>query len=380
MRILLVNYEYPPIGAGAANAAWHIARELKHLGVTVDVLTARYASLKGRTNEDGVTVHRIPSLRRYRDKSSIVEMASFLISASLYLPRLVRQRSYDAAIVFFSLPCGPLGLLGDVVGHVPYVVSLRGGDVPGSEPGLKTLQRILAPARRMVLKKAQAVVANSVGLKRQSERVDPYPVQVIPNGIDTDFFQPCDHANGIFRFLFVGRFQPQKNLFFLLEAMHHLAHQSQTPFEIHLVGDGPLRGNLEQDAHRLGLHGKIVWHGWCDRPTLRGIYQHADCTLNPSLYEGMPNVLLESMACGVPVIASDVMGNNEVVRDAHTGYLFPLDEQDAFIRAMRNVLEDRGHARRLGQNARATVTGEFTWAKTAYRYLELFRGSAQHAV
>ena len=91
MNILLINYEYPPIGAGASNATWYIARYLSKLGCKAVVLTSRYRHLLGKKIEEGITVYRLPALRKSREKSNIIEMGSFLLTASAMLPFLLRK-------------------------------------------------------------------------------------------------------------------------------------------------------------------------------------------------------------------------------------------------------------------------------------------------
>ncbi|MCI0654906.1 MAG: glycosyltransferase, partial [Methylococcaceae bacterium] len=165
MNLLLINYEYPPVGAGAANATWYMARELAALGHTPTVLTARFHELNGWSEEDGVRVYRCAALRGRRDRSSLIEMASFLLSAFLVLPRIARRSQAQGVIVFFSFPSGPLAWWAHRRWKIPYVVSLRGGDVPGAEPGLARMHRLRAPLRRRLLREARRVVATSEGLK-----------------------------------------------------------------------------------------------------------------------------------------------------------------------------------------------------------------------
>jgi glycosyltransferase involved in cell wall biosynthesis len=376
MRILLINYEYPPIGGGAATATAAIAGHLTSLGHAVTVLTSRFRNLRGEIREGDVRVLRCPAIRKRPDRSGIIEMLSFLISAFLILGSVIRRHRIEASIVFFSFPCGPLGLWGLKKGNVPYVISLRGGDVPGNEAALDPLHRILTPLRRLIFRRSVAVVANSRSLKEMSERADPYPVQVIPNGIDTDFFCPDENCNEAehrpFVFLFVGRFQMQKNLFYLFDHIASLRRSKVGPFVLHLVGDGPQRDELHDHAKNLGIVDCLVWHGWVDKESLRDIYRRTDCLVNPSLYEGMPNAVLEAMACGLPVIASHVSGNDAVVRHGETGWLFDLDKPDTFVTALRTVMEDPGLARRMGEKGRTWVVDDFSWGRAAQAYADLF--------
>src|SRR5437588_11302229 len=191
MRILLVSYEYPPVGAGAATAGGAIAKALIELGHRVVVLTGRFKGLPPQYEDQGIIIQRVPSLRRRVDRSDLLEMASFLAAGLMFVPTIVRTRRVEVAIVFFSMPCGPIGLLGRWLCGVPYIISLRGGDVPGAEPALNFLHRLISPIRRAVLKNSIANVANSEGLRKMAETSDPFPVQVIRNGVDTEFVIPA---------------------------------------------------------------------------------------------------------------------------------------------------------------------------------------------
>ena len=373
MRILLVTYEYPPVGAGAARAGSALARALTELGHRVVVLTGRFKDLPSRYEDQGIIIHRVPTLRRRMDRSHMLEMASFLAAGLMFIPRIIRTHRVGGAIVFFSMPCGPIGLLGRWICGVPYIISLRGGDVPGAEPSLTFLHRVLSPIRRAVLKNSFAIVANSNGLRKMAETADRFPVQVIPNAVDTEFFVPAHPKPGrdgsVLRILFVGRFRQQKNLPLLFR---QVARLPPTAFELHLVGDGPEKQRLEGLAQKLGIASAIRWHGWLPPAALPQVYQSADCLVNPSLYEGMSNVVLEAMACGLAVIASRVPGNDELVQEGETGFLFDLQKPDSLLNAFGQLMNDRDLCARLGANARNCVTKKFSWSKVAQAYLALF--------
>ena len=373
MNILILNYEYPPIGGGASNACYYLARELKFQGHNPVILTALFGKEKHYEECEGVTIYRCPSWRKHADQSNMLEMATYVCCALFYISKIIKRHDIRGAVVFFSMPCGPLGLYARYRAGLPYVISLRGGDVPGTEPVLNKLHAILSPIRRLVLRKGIAVVANSTGLKKLSECADPIPVRVIPNGVDTKFFSPKEKMKGIvFRFLFVGRFQKQKNLTYLLDNMAQLSQQCQTPFVLTLVGDGPLKEEVIKYAGTVGISNRIEWMSWCDKPILRTIYQQADCFINPSLYEGMPNTVLEAMACGLPIIASNVLGNDELVRHSETGYLFNLDRPDEFQDSLKDLLENPEKARRFGIAGRHCVETEYSWRRVAQEYVALF--------
>jgi glycosyltransferase involved in cell wall biosynthesis len=374
MRILLVNYEYPPVGAGAGTATQAIAKELVQSGHEAVVLTGRFAGLPNSSQEDGVVIQRVASFRKAKDRCTIPEMISFVASALVSLPGIVRRHRIEGALIFFSFPCGPIGLVARWRCGVPYVISLRGGDVPGNEPHLNSLHKLLAPIRHTVLRNSVAIVANSDGLRKLAEAADPFPVRTIPNGVDTAFFKPApaDHetkGGRRFRILFAGRLQAQKNLPLLFQQLAQLPSAS---YELHLVGDGPLNAHLRALANDLGIAAAITWHGWLSRSALREVYRSADCLVNPSLYEGMPNVVLEAMACGKPIIASRVAGNDAVVQEGVTGFLFSLNKPATLRELLQTLLSDPIRAAEMGRKGREWTERNFSWSRVAAAYVQLF--------
>jgi glycosyltransferase involved in cell wall biosynthesis len=375
MNILLVNYEFPPIGGGASNATWSIARELTRDGHTVTVLTSALGELKGYAEEDGVRVYRVRALRRARDRSNVVQMLAFAIAASLAARRIATASRPEACIAFFTFPSGPVALLLKRQLGFRYVISIRGGDAPGYLPELDWYHRLLRPLRRAILGNASAIVVNSRFLGGLSTRADPFPVQVIPNGVDGEFFSPpatrSRTNNEPFRFLYVGRFRSEKNLGALLDEVAALSQRTAEPFVLDLAGDGPQREHLARQAARLGLSERLKWHGWVNKEALRELYRRADALVHPSFVEGMSNTILEAMACGLAVIASDIGGNEDLVIAGATGRLFRLAEPGGLAAAMAEFLQNPHKAKELGAAGRKRALVEFSWQKTARSYLEL---------
>ena len=375
MNLLLINYEYPPIGGGAGNATMFIARALQRLGHRPTVLTSAYAEHSGIQDDAGVAVYRLNAGRSLADRASAREMLSFVFAALRAAPSIAADCAIDAIIVFFTLPCGAVALSLHRTLRLPYVVSLRGGDVPGFVPEIAWQHRLLAPVRRRVLRSARAIVANDAGLALLSSRADPFPVKVITNGVDSRFFMPRQTPKGgdPTVVLFVGRFHRQKNLPFFLKQMARLRAAAPQDWRLELAGDGEERPSLEEHVRRLGLADITTWHGWQkDKAGLLDLYRQADVVVNPSLYEGMPNVVLEAMACGLPVVASAVPGNNTLVHSGETGFLFPLGDGDALCAALQQIRDQPDLARALGESGRRRVEQDFSWEYVARCYLDLF--------
>jgi len=381
-RILMVNYEYPPLGGGAGNATLHIAREATRQGANVLVVTSAFGDLPARELTDGFEIRRIPTIRRFEEKCAAWEMAVFMASACLHVPLLAAKFKSDAVLAFFGVPCGPAAWLTKALSGRPYVVSLRGGDVPGFQPyDLARMHALTGPLIRFLWRGAGAVVPNSAGLAELARAFEPgldYPV--IPNGADIEMFRPREGLRrpGPVRLFFHGRVVYQKGLDTLMSALGLLA--PEPAWELHIVGDGPQRPELEAQARNLGMADRVFFRGWMRRPELAGIMRDMDVYAFASRDEGMPNAVLEAMASGLPVAATRIAGNEELVVPEVTGLLVapdsPGDLSIALARLIGGHDDPQAQAWRenLGLAGRELVEREYSWASVASRYLTLCEG------
>ena len=375
MRILALNYEYPPLGGGAGNATAYICRELVGLGCEVAVLTSGYRGLPAQDSVDGYELQRVPVLRKRLDQSTPLEMASFVLSAAVPALQLARRFRPDVVHVYFAVPTGPLGVLIKRLVGTPYLLSLRGGDVPGFLPDtLGRLHRLTAPINGLVWREAGAVVANSEGLQQLAQRVaGAHRVHMAPNGVDLKTYHPEPRLDdGVFRALFVGRLVEQKGARYLLEAAARLRTEVGRPIEVVLVGAGPEEPVLRRLASALGLAGAVRFAGWASRSDMPAHYRNADCFVFPSFEEGMSNAVLEAMASGLPIITTDIYGNRDLFTSEGQGFLVPTADAASIAAVLRRLVVEPALRRTVGDRARARAA-EFGWQHTAASYLELSR-------
>jgi len=370
MHILILNSEYPPIGGGAANASAHIARELVKMGEQVTVLTVRYKNLPHSEDEMGVRVIRLPGLRRKADRSTAFEQTVFMLCAALLgLPLVLRLRP-QIALSFFGVPSGAAAWFWSFFLPFPYIVCLRGGDVPGFRPyDFAGYHRLLGPLLRKVWRRAAAVVANSQGLRNLAQAFDPrVDIQVIPNGVDLERFKAASRDWEPAQLLFVGRIVYQKGLDLLFNALGSLQNKA---WQLTLVGDGPRVERLKEQAKNLKIADRLKFAGWQSREQLAEYYGEANLFVYPSRHEGMPNAVLEAMASGLPVLASRIAGNEELVTDDQTGTLVPPEDVAALRTALEKILPDVEGRRRMGAAARKRVEENYSWQRVAKEYLQL---------
>ena len=367
MRLVILNSEYPPIGGGAGNASAHIASQLVKMGHEITVITARFADLPHQETSTNLTVIRIPALRRKLDRSGPLEQILFILSASFWTLRLVRQLKPNVTLAFFGVPSGAVALFIKLVTKIPYVVSLRGGDVPGFRPyDFGTYHKLIAPLLRIIWKQASAIVANSNGLRELAVQFDArFEIPVIPNGVDLELYRTDARSAVMPRLFSVGRIVHQKGLDL---AMHALAGLKELSWEWRIAGDGPQLDALKLLAQKLGITDRVQFLGWQAREQLIEQYHWSNLFLFPSRHEGMPNAVLEAMASGLPVIASRIAGSEELVSNGETGFLFPSEDIEALRNALHKLISDAALRQTMGNVARRHMEERYSWAATAKQY------------
>ena len=371
MRILLINYEYPPLGGGAANATANIARALAACGHTVFVMTSRWNDLPHEQVLAEHTVIRIPAHRTAVDRSNPLEMLSFMVSACFQVLKLRNRLAVDCTIAFFSIPSGPAAWVLKAATGAPYIVSLRGGDVPGVKvEGVQKYHILMKPVIQLLWNRAAHVVANSqslADLAAQSSRGKP--ILVIPNGVDMSFFTPgVNRQRG--RWMFAGRITAQKGLDHLIEAVSRLDPDERRSLRISVVGDGPYLPTCIQLAGRFGVSDQFEFEGWKRREQMLDYYQSSEGFVFPTLFEGMPNVLLEAMACGLPIISTRAPGVEGLVQE--NGWLVTPTNVDELSDRLRYALRHPDELRDMGESSRR-IAESFSWGSVAQHYAELMR-------
>jgi L-malate glycosyltransferase len=148
------------------------------------------------------------------------------------------------------------------------------------------------------------------------------------------------------------------------------AQEGKTRAARDLIGSGPDEARLKELCNKLELEDIVHFVPWVDRAEIVGYYQNSDIFILPSLYEGMPNVVAEAMACGNVVIASDIKGVRELIEDKITGCLVVPGNIEAIASALKEVLTDEQQFAKLKSAARTSIETR-SWVRTANTYMEL---------
>jgi glycosyltransferase involved in cell wall biosynthesis len=211
-------------------------------------------------------------------------------------------------------------------------------------------------------------------LKELSEKIDRTPVLVIPNGINTSVYRPEKRRDMTeIVLLSVGRLHPQKSPIRVLEILHAIRLNGNLPARALLIGDGPERAQLERYAREQQLGTLAKFTGWLDRSAVALAYRSATFLVQLSTYEGMSNVVLEALASGLPVVASRIPGNVDLVLDQENGLLFSANESCEMIAAeIVRLWKSPARWQRMSNSARISVTAKYDWQVIASSYERLF--------
>jgi glycogen(starch) synthase len=241
------------------------------------------------------------------------------------------------------------------------------------------VRRVGGPIEHLAERRADAVIPLTDRLAALLTRagVDPDRVTVIPSGIDPQLFaHPGDDPlppSTRPRVLYVGRLHAQKGVQTLLRAVPLL----RSDVDVVVIGDGPHRAELERLAGELGVGDRVRFLGFLHHDRVPDALRAADLLVMPSRYEELGSTLLEAMAAGLPVVASNTGGIPSVVEDGVTGRLVEPDDVASFARAIDEVVGD-ADARALMSAYALERAGAFEWPALAERVLEVYRAAAAH--
>lgn len=326
-----------------------------------------YARIPRRENRHGLAVYhpRYPVIPKIG-----ANVAPWLLAAGSWrLLNDIARAGYDFDLIdaHYMYPDGVAAAwLGRLL-RKPVVVTVRGTDV-----NLIPRYRVPRHLIQRALKQLSGVIAVSEALKDAVVTIGSRPedVTVLRNGVDLELFAPIDRAKARQQLclhgptlLSVGHLIERKGHDLIIKALSEL-----TEYQLLIVGEGPERDALSDLAARLGVASRVRFLGAQPHGLLPSFYAAADALVLASSREGWANVLLEAMACGTPVVASNIWGNPEVVRSPDAGCLMAERTPTALASAVRSLfasLPDRAATRRYAES--------FSWDDTSEGQVALFR-------
>lgn len=351
MRILVLIHEFPPIGGGGGQVAKDICKEMVKIGHEIVLVTAHLKGLPREELVDGIRVIRQPSFRRQATVADLLAMGAYILLSLFPAWRLVKSWKPDLIHVHFAVPAGALAWLLSRMSHIPYLLTVHLGDVPGGVPEkTENWFRWFYPFTPIIWRDAARVVAVSSYTRGLAAQHYPVDVRVIPNGVDLDHLDPGEiEVNPLPTIVFAGRFVNQKNPLHLVRT---LAEVSDLPWRCAMLGDGPLRRDVEREICQHGLKERFTLPGWITPEQVVTWLKGSDILFMPSRSEGLSVVGLQSLAMGLAIVSSRVGGFVDLVEPGSNGYLVSDPDSPEFVTALRTLLSDPEQLRRFRKASR----------------------------
>ena len=380
MKVLMVNYEFPPLGGGGGVVTALLAEELAK-SHDITVLTSRCPGLPSERFEYGAKIVGAPVFfRKQQSVANLPSMLAFILMGIRVGKRLLKAEKYDVIHTHFALPSGPVGDALARCSGIPNVLSLHGGDLydptkltsPHRHPLLRSWISRLIRRADMVVGQSTDTLANM----RKYYAADSEGV-LIPLGIR----RPEAGAVSRTRYGFnqdeallvsVGRLVPRKAVNQLVSMMENMRTEK---VRLLIVGSGPQQRMLKDETLKRHVGHQVVFMGQVDEAEKFGILQMSDLYVSTSQHEGFGLAFLEAMACGLPVVCYDHGGQTDFLESTRTGYLLPTNDLRGFEERCRSLIYDRDLRQKMGQENLQRVEGLFI-DRCAQRYEAVYEGVA----
>lgn len=373
-KVVMVISQFFPERGGAEVQAQLLAGALRARGAQVTVLTRRLKGLPKRAVIDGIPVYR--AIRTV--PLPFLWGLAFMVSTFIFLFR--KRNEYDL------IHCHIMHEFQTVVAVAIKYLFRKKVVVKMSSSGMTSDIRLILEKvyGKLFLRLAKGVDAVIAVCRESSQelRTAGFPagrLVEIANGVDTASFIPVPSREVPEERIitFIGRLDGFKGVDDLLHGFKVLLAKKES-VRLVIVGTGPLESQFKELAGTLHLKERVTFKG--KQNSIVAELHNTDVFVLPSRSEGMSNVLLEAMACGVPIVATAVGGNTDLISDRRNGILVPPSDPDALGEALGELLLNGALAEQLGSRARKTVEEHYTLEMIADRYLNLYNRLAPASV
>ncbi|MDF1548169.1 MAG: glycosyltransferase family 4 protein [Bacteroidales bacterium] len=377
MKILMLNNEYPPFGGGTGIVNQEIIERLKnHSEFQIDLLTGNLDKHDSFLQlSPNVRIIRLGLNRKNIHHASHFELIRYALKAFIKANKLHRTENYDFSFGWSTIPAGVVSYLLFKLYKLPYLIRIGGTDIPGYEARYKTIYKIITPLIKRIWKRADLLISKCIREKGMVAAINPYlKIKIIGNGIDPEQFKPISKVkNKQLTLICPARLIKLKSQDLLIKAVARLKEKGIF-LNLNLVGYGDEMENYTRLAQQLGVTKQVNYTGYVKRDQMITEYNRADILVMPSQNEGMSNALIEGMACGLPVLVSDVGGTEELVTNGENGYIFPVGDFEKLCNLLLEMVKSPERLKEMGEKSREIVI-KLNWDNILYEYKTIFHNS-----
>lgn len=370
MNILVINYEFPPIGGGGGTMSKDMVMQLAQMGHHIDVVTMWYKNLPHIEKHDGYTIHRVNCLRSKMQICYPWEQATYILSAIKYIKKSLDIARYDFCHVHFIVPSGVVAWYINKKYGLRYIVTAHGSDVEGhNNKRFKLMHKLIRPMWSKIVRNAVAVVSPSSNLLDLMKTNDPQGnYHLIPNGIELDFYRRIqDDFSKKKRILVMSRLNEAKGVQDVLKAYAEL---SLPDWKLQIVGDGPYKTELVELSKKLEIEDRVDFCGWVEHKgdSYKQYLGQASIYISGSRFENCPMSVIEAAAAGCQVILSDIPGHRNLMNDNCLYY--SCSDIDRLSKLIVKSCSQTKYNRVVADDLKS-----FDWCSIIDRYLQLVNKS-----
>ncbi|MCH8332954.1 glycosyltransferase family 4 protein [Candidatus Sumerlaeota bacterium] len=378
-KILIITYEFPPVGGGTGKFALSTAQALQRIGFEVAVLTSKFKNQPREDDVDGIRTLRIPVFRRFLNYANALEVLSFGVSGMLSTRWILERFRPELIVCCHSIPSGLIALHTLKRHRIPFLTLLRGQDVPGYPEPSRWMHTLAWPVNRYIWRKTHLLIANSRGLADLAHESAPgLPIEVVNNGVDMEIYRPPREPRTAgtrpVRVVYVGRLVRYKRLPKLIEAWAKVEKASPGSAELAIAGFGPEQPKMEELAAKLDLTHGVKFLGRLDQSKVIETLQAADIFISLAEMEGLPNSVLEAMSCALPTVLSDIGPHRELIEDPKAGLFCDGGDAASVADALLDLIRQPEHRAGFGRAARAIIEKRFAWDHVTRQLASHFPG------
>ncbi len=373
---MAIDYYYPVIG-GSEIQAYRLSEMLLKMGQKVFIVTRKTKDTGTDTTKDHENVYKLSVFGKKRIASIL-----FLIKTFFFLLRYMLE--YDVIHCHLATSTALGCLMAGWFVNAPVLIKLGGsgktGDIQTSTAtrGGNLKLGLLKRGRCRFVVPSKEIAQEMINAGFNSKKI-----MIIPNGVDSDYFCPITPIEknmrkrgvgieGMKLALYIGRLEYGKGIILMIDAWARLNRMTGN-WRLLIIGSGRLENAIKHKIKEKGMEKRISLIPPISPDKVRDYLQIGDLFIQPSRYEGLSNSILEAMSCELPVIASRIGGNQELINDRINGLLFNPGDISDLSRVLAKALEDDKERKILGINARKWVTENLDLKLITKMYIQLYQ-------
>lgn len=351
----MLNNEYPPLGGGTATVNEAILKQFStDEDIEIDLITASIGKYEEFEQiSENIRIFKLPVRNQNIHHSSNRELLEYTVRALYKSYFLTRKNKYDVCMAWCTIPAGFIALILKILRGIPYVIRISGPELPGYEKRYSLIVKFLLPLFILIWRLSSKVITKC---SYEKDLVSKYTqmrrIEIIPNGVDTSRFKPKlrNNDSNDLRILSVARLIQRKRHDILIEAIGGLDDSVNTTISI--IGDGDEKEKLTKLVNDYDLTNKVDFNYFVPRSEMPRFYSNADLFILVSEHEAMPNVVLEAIASGLPVISSDTGGVDQLVETGINGIILNTNDSSELAQAITKIAKSKKLQSSMGKESR----------------------------